>query len=467
MHCLISATVLIATLIIPLATPTAAQDPTPTTPQIGLNFIRVFWEVESVKPGQRPDPGQQIQEINTLTPYVQPDWILTDFRDLGIHAFRQFIKADLFWDIIEPHDDDWHFEAADAVLLRDDLDITPIVTLFALQYASPTPPWVTEDSQFQKTLGPEAMDYLDHVIERYNDVITYWEIGNEMNHWRAADPDGNDRAAQIGRVPSPAPAGGFSPQEQGVFLAQVAAYIRERDPDAVIVMPGIGGIDDYTLDVWFAGVIQGGGSDWFDVVNYHYYSPWFTYPIRRPTLQQFLVQHNIAHKPVWLTETGSTSSPTLTQRTDYPNSPASQAADMFRRLIQAYGHGDSLVMWHTYIGSPDLPNNLWRLYGIRQDTGQNAAPQPSYYALKLLIGELIPFAAVETLDVNPQGANAYRITTGTGAVKYVAWGSGTFTLPDGVTQMTGVMPGPDGKYGWESVTPGETILLSATPVLVR
>ncbi len=238
---------LVVPLVLPGMHPVAAQDSTPDDMQIGLNFIRFFWEDESVMPAGRPDPGQQVRMLNYDTPYVQPDWILDDFRTLGIDAFRQFIKADLFWDIIEPHDDDWHFEAADAVLLRDDLDLTPIVTLFALQYASPTPPWVEDAALFQKTLGPEAMDYLDHVIERYGDVITYWEIGNEMSHWRAADADADGTlAAERGRIPPIMPVDGFSPQEQGVFLAQVAAYIRERDPDAVIVMPGLGGI---SLDV--------------------------------------------------------------------------------------------------------------------------------------------------------------------------------------------------------------------------
>ena len=96
-----------------------------------------------------------------------------------------------------------------------------------------------------------------------------------------------------------------------VFLAQVAAYIRARDPDAVIVMPGMGGLDDYTLHTWFAGVIEGGGTDWFDVVNYHFYPTWMQYIPLRPRLTAFLEQHGIADKPVWLTETGSSADPTL------------------------------------------------------------------------------------------------------------------------------------------------------------
>jgi DNA-binding beta-propeller fold protein YncE len=415
-------------------------------PQIGLNFIRFFWA----------PPG----EPDLTTPYVQPGWIFNDFAELGIHTFRQFIWADLLWNIVEPQDDEWNFDQADAVIANPDFE--PIVTLFRLQYASATPPWAADPSEFRKTLGPEAMDYLETIIERYGPYVKYWEIGNEMDHWRAADPDAVNPNPP--NLPPSYPLDGFSPQEQGVFLAQVAAFIRERDPDAVIIMPGMGGLDDYTLNTWFAGVIEGGGTDWFDVVNYHYYPGWQVYGRRRQDLQAFLEEHDIAGKPVWLTETGSTASPTLTIRTDYPNSPESQAADVFRRLIQAYGYGDSLAIWHTYIGSPDTPGNDWRLYGIRTDT---AEAQPSYYTFKLLTTELIPFASVEILSNVPAGENSFRITTEAGDVKYVAWGSGNFTVPAGVTQMASVIPNADGSFTWQAVGAGDVVTLAPEPVLLK
>ncbi|MFQ5342538.1 MAG: hypothetical protein ACE5F6_13420, partial [Anaerolineae bacterium] len=418
----------------------------PEDPQIGLNFIRFFWE----------SPG----EPDTTTPYVQPEWIFDDFAELGIHAFRQFVRADLLWNTVEPQNDEWNFDQADAVITNPDFE--PIVTLFSLQYASATPPWATDSSEFQKTLGPEARDYLETIIQRYGPYVKYWEIGNEMDHWRAADPDAVNPNPP--NLPPSYPLDGFSPQEQGVFLAQVAAFIRERDPDAVIIMPGMGGLDDHTLNTWFAGVIEGGGTDWFDVVNYHYYPTWQAYSRRRQDLQTFLEDHGIADKPVWLTETGSTASPTLTVRTDYPNSPESQAADVFRRLIQAYGYGDSLAIWHTYIGSPDTPGNMWRLYGIRTDT---AEAQPSYYTFKLLTTELIPFESVEILSSVPAGENSFKITTEAGDVKYVAWGSGNFAVPAGMTQMTLVIPNTDGSFTWQVVEAGDVIALAPEPVLLK
>ena len=441
-----------ATAVSPAATlPTVVSGEVDSPPQFGLNFIRFYWENNNAAgAGQTPD-------------YLLPDFIFGDFADLGVDAYRQFIKADLFWDIVEPQNDQWNFTAADSVIMADS-GAEPIVTLFSLQYASPTPPWA-QPGQFQKEVGPEAADYLTTVVQRYAPYVTYWEIGNEMDHWRAFDPGGGDNMPPPQRSPAAVPEDGFSPQEQGVFLAQVAEIIRANDPDAVILLPGMGGLDDYTLNTWLAGVLEGGGADWFDVVNYHYYGPWYRFPFDRQRLDDFLAANGLTGKPVWLTETGATNDPTLNGRTDYPNSPEEQAADVFRRTVQAWGLGDSFVAWHTYISSPATPNNLWRGYGIRSDQG---VPQLSYFAVQLLTSELLPYAQVDALQAEGQnGVNLYRITRQDGAVKYVAWGQGSLPIPDGVTQMTSVVPRDDLTYGWDMAVSGQTTTLSSIPILFR
>jgi hypothetical protein len=373
------------------------------------------------------------------------------------------VKADLLWDVVEPRPGEWHFENADAVLR--DPRFEPIVTLFSMQYASPTPPWAVSPSEFQKTLGPEAREYLETVVRRYAPHVTYWELGNEMEHWRIADP-ANDKVPGNGRLPAVMPPGGFSPEEQGAFLAEAAAVIRGLDPDAVIILPGMGGLGENSLDSWLPGVIAGGGgSDWFDVVNYHYYSSWATYVPARNELSAAIDRLGLGDKPVWMTESGSTASPTLTQRTDYPNDQRSQAADVFRRLVQSWGQGDSLALWHTYIGSSDTPDNDWRLYGLSTDAG---TPQPSYYALKLLVSELVPFERVEPLSTGGQaGQNVYRVVTRAGVVRYVAWGAGSFTVPEGVSRMTSVVPPDGGAYQWQPVRAGQTVVLAREPVLME
>ncbi len=425
-------------------------------PQFGLNFIGFFVndDVQAARRGV----------LDTTTPHRQPEWILSDFAALGAQVMRQLTTADLTWDNLEPRPNQWKFTAADAVLLRADLPVTPIVTLFALQYASPTPPWEQRPEAFQRTLGDDARRYLETVIARYGHVVTYWELGNEMDHWRAADPNsGRPQGAPAERLPI-APIGGYSPKEQGAFLREAAAFIRQRDPDAVIVLPGMSGLDDDILNTWFAGVIEGGGTDWFDVVNYHHYSSWESFDRQRESLNAFLARHGIADKPVWLTETGVTRDATLTQRTNYPNSAQTQAADVFRRSLLAYGYGDSLVLWHTFVDSPNVPANAWRGYGVRQF---DSTPSLAYHSYKLFAQELIPFARVEALNVDPRGVNAYRITTANGATKYVVWGGGGYVVPSGVSQYARVVANTSGAFAWQTAQAGERLALSPVPLLLK
>ena len=424
----------------PLVVATPESTVSPENPQVGLSFIRFYF--------------------GDTEPF-QPETIFGDFADSGVQMYRHLVKADLTWRNIEPSDDDWHFETADSVIFGSP---TPLIaTVFDYSYASGTPPWCTKPSEFQKTLGPEALDYLSHVVQRYGPYVKYWEIGNEMEHWRAADPGVGTGGHKTTPLPKCLPADGFSPEEQGRFLAQVAQYIRAHDPDAVIVMPGMMGLSDYSLNRWFAGVLNGGG-DWFDVVNYHYYGPWYRYPMLRAHLTAFLKAHGLSGKPVWLTETGSTSSPTLTERTDYPNRPETQAADVFRRLLEAWGAGDQLVLWHTYIGSVDSPNNVWREYGLRESDG---SAKPALYSYRLLTRELVPFSKVTPVSVNRSGANVYKVETESGAVKYVAWGKGRLNVPPGVSRMTSVVPDASGNFAWRMVRPGQSIKLSEIPVLLK
>lgn len=440
-------------------TPTSAASPTlnskpvlhrPANPQIGLNFILFYWS-------DRPNT------LDLKTPYLQPDSIFRDFKDLGVQAYRQFVNADLFWDVVEPKDNQWNFAQADAVITNPDLE--PMVTLFRMQYASPTPPWATSPQQFQKTMGVEATDYVETVVKRYAPYVKYWSIGNEMAFWRAADPasQGSKQAQGEEVLPASYPLNGFSPREQGVFLAQAAALIRKNDPDAVIVMTALPGFDEYGIDTWLSGVLETGGKNWFDIVDYHYYNGWEQYTLLRPKFQEQLKKLGIDNKPVWSTETGSSSNAKLTIRTNYPNSTETQAADIFRRIVSAWGLGDAFVVWHTYITNSDTAG-LWSAYGLY---GEKHTPQPSMYTFKLLTSELVPFARVDKIAADAKGVNIYKITTQAGAVKYVVWGTGNYTLPNGVTQMTSVIPKADGTFAWQAAQAGKGIALSPNPILVK
>jgi len=461
----------------PITAPTAPVLSTTDLPvQLGLNFIRFFWEDE---PNDIPlqSKDKAIHTLNFITDYVQPAAIFADFAALGSNSYRQLQKADPLWPSVEPQKGQWDFTATDAVILYS--PIPPMLTLFQTQYSSPTPPWVHDSADFQKTVGADAKEYVETVVKRYAPYVKYWEIGNEMEHWMAADPGveiPDSLKAQV-QMPSLIPTDGFSPEEQGKFFAEVSEIIRANDPDAVILMPGMGSIDDRVLDNWLNGVIAGGGTDWFDIVNYHYYGDWNKLGTQRDAFTARLKTLGLEDKPVWMTETGSTSSSTLTMRTDYPNDESTQAADVFRRIVTAWGHGDSAAFWHTYIGSTGETND-WRDYGIK---GSSNEIKPSYYAFQLLAQNCTPFTAVEIVTessmegitpfpsdtkVTDSGStqHIYKITTAAG-VRYVAWGSGSWTVPSGLTQSTSVVPSSDGTYTWQN--PATALTLTDTPILLK
>ncbi|MFA5792882.1 MAG: hypothetical protein WC897_03375 [Candidatus Gracilibacteria bacterium] len=420
--------------------------------QIGLNFIRFYFGI-----------NDKSEELNTTTPFTQPEAIFADFEALGVQGYRQAVKTDLLWNGVEPTNDNWNFEGPDSVLMNSVGE--PIVTLFALQYASPNGPWETANDTFDKVMDEDSIDYVTTVVKRYAPYVKYWEIGNEMDHWRASfDSGGRDLINGADEEKLPPNASEFTPEEQGVFLAQVSELIRENDPDAVILMPGIAGLDDYTVDTWLGGVVKGGGTDWFDVVNYHYYGSWEKFSLLRKSFTRKLAEYGISDKPVWETETGSSSNPDLVRRTNYPNSQESQASDVFRRLIQSYAYGDSYVSWHTYISSSEEFGD-WSAYGLVSDKGERKL---SYYAFKLLVDELIPFDSVEMVSTfSAMDGGVFEITTKTGELKYVAWGNSDYTLPANITQMTSVVPNDKGEFVWESVSAGETITLTEVPVIIK
>lgn len=426
-----------------LGLPILTQAAAVTTPQIGLNFIRFFWE----------NPKQTNAQI------YQPETIFKDFEDLGVQVYRQFVKADLLWDVVEPEDGQWNFTAADAVL-KGGYKADPIVGLFAMQYASPNAPWKTAADTFSNTLTPEAIDYVTTVVDRYKDQVKYWEIGNEMEHWRSVE-NGTMDPRVTDKVPALLPPDTFTPEEQGVFLKSVAELIKQLDPDAVIVLPGMAGLDDYSLQDWLGGVIQSSGStDWFDVVNYHYYSSWESFNLKRQNLSQALEDYKISDKPVWLTETGSTNDASLKLRTDYPNSSETQAADVVRRLIQAYAAGDSLVIWHCYMGNDGESD--WRYYGLRDGSGK---VEQAYTTFKFFAKNLMPFESISIITQDPKGQNIYKLTKSTGEIYYLAWGNGSYTVPENIRQYTSVVT-KQKDFSWQMIDPGEMLNLTAVPILL-
>ncbi|MCW1930661.1 MAG: hypothetical protein KIH62_005150 [Candidatus Kerfeldbacteria bacterium] len=397
--------------------------------RFGLNFIRFY-----------NDDSAALEEGTT------PSAVDSDFSALGIDTFRQITSADLLWELVEAREDTFDFANADGVLKTT--THKPIVDLFSYQLADSTTPWemLQGDDTVEPTLTQEAEDYVVAVVERYKDDVKFWEIGNEMAHWELEQP------------------GVFPVADQARWLKAVSDIIREHDDNAVILLPGLISITEDNVDDWLEEVVHTVGSDWFDVVNYHYYGRWQGFAVARDALQNLSEELDISDKLFWQTETGTSSDPTNTTRTNYPNSTDQQAADIFRRAMLAYDAGDEVIMWHTYIGNDD-DGEAFRYFGV---VNEDMSKQPAYYTVQLLTDEITKFTQI-TRDETASDQFVYDIERPNGSHAYVAWDAqtSTMTVPSDVSEMTSVVPNSNGTFTWTSVTPGETISLTDIPVLMK
>lgn len=277
---------------------------------------------------------------------------------------RSARRVVLDWATLEPANDEWNFAASDADLNFEDEE--PVSVLFSREPASPTAPWSEE---FVSELGPEAEDYLSAVVDRYADRVQYWQIGDKMDLWRPSE--------QLPDRPE------FTIERQAAFLKRAAQVVREHDDDAVIILPGVSMLSSYTIDEWFAGILSAAGSDWFDVVSYHYDGDAKSFAGQRDVLGAFLEIKRLQDRPVWLLD----------------------APPKLSIVAQAYGQGDDLVAW----------------------SGQD--PQLDAFAQ-----EVLPFSEAEEISRAFNGANVYRFVDRDGKDIYVAWGIGEIKPPAGTSQ---------------------------------
>lgn len=415
--------------------------------------------------------------------------VLDELAFLGVPAAAISGAADLTWASVEPRRGEWDFAAADAVFKRGGFE--PVVTLFAKDFASPTPPWVTSGARFQKFMNDDAYDYVRAVVGRYKNQVRYWIIGGGMESWAAADPVAEFKSRI--KLPENAPPGGYAVADQAVFLRDAARAVREADPDAVIILPPLSGLGERSL-TWLGTVVAATANVWFDVVSYRFTGRWESYERARERLSGFLIHNNMIEKKSWLVGTGTSSDAANVKATNYPNSPQVQAADVFRRLTMAYAGGDAMVLWEMYrdphAGDSDATARSG--FGLKDAAGM---PKPAYHVLRLFAHELVPFSKItrvpyagppsagdvivsNSLGETSQNAipigtdpaiHDYRIDASDGSVKHVVWGAGSYGVPDGMTQMAFVIADAKGNVAWRPVKPGDDIVIvdGDAPLLLK
>lgn len=423
--------------------------PTPGRPemaQFGLNMIQFGLDAVAGEP------------LSTASEQFQPETIFDTFAELGVQSYRQSQNADLVWSGLMPGDGaGFADEESEEVLTNAEFE--PFATLFELQYASPTPPWCTDATTFQRYMSHDAYAYLDHVIEVFGDAVRYYDIGNEVYHWVASYPP--QLESGIESMPACYPADGYYPSQQAVFLEEASRYLRTGIPDAVITLPAVNTSDSISND-WLREVMAASGdSDWFDVISYHSYNEWTRLYAMRTALAELITELGLDHKMVKMTEGGSSSDPLRTEKTDYPNSDETQCSDIFRLPLIAWGYGDASYNWHSYIVADSADNGSFAMEVVNHD----GTWKPSGYAMQLMTSHLLPFTAVADFSYNER--YRFRINTQDGHVRWVMWGSLPAPVPEGMMEYTSVYPAADGSFTWIPVSEGDSVALTDTPILFR
>jgi hypothetical protein len=334
----------------------------------------------------------------------------------------------------------------------------------------------------------DFVDYVDAVVDRYEDQVDYWAVYNEpdVNSFTRAPgyPDcrGDYEAAAFGDHPADYFQqyyyNDYGVDVPGYVSTLQAAYqeIKSIDADAYVLLGGLAD-DDFSSGVFNPNflhqIVTLGAASYFDVMNYHYYPEYDSYWQgltglpgflgKVKTIRDLLTAHGVV-KPFVCSELGDSSGGIFPGDT---RTPDTQAQQVVRQFARAAASGIQIGIWynmHDYIS----PGDPFVNHGL---VTSNVAippydPKPSLSAYATLAGFLPGQVYVRRLASTEMGASnleGYLFRDySTGKELRIFWGlsvgSQTFHPPAHVDSLVD-------KYGTDvPVTP--TITLTQDPLIM-
>lgn len=211
-------------------------------------------------------------------------------------------------------------------------------------------------------------DYVFQTVSRYRADIRHWEIWNE--------PD--LRGFWAG-----------TPQQYAELLAVTYQTIKRADPQAQVLLGGLAMSEETQT---FLPAILGDpvhpAARSFDIMNVHSYFSKEIAQRKFTALRQVLARYGAADKPLWITETGYSSEPSLQKDPRYQG-PEGQARWLEEMLPFALHElGATRVFWFQLFDyPPTFPRDVQaRAHGLLDARGQ---PKPAYDAYRRLIGRTV------------------------------------------------------------------------------
>ena len=338
----------------------------------------------------------------------------------------------LNWRDVEASPGQYNWAAWDEPLGRAaDLGYQVVITI------NGNPTWAADTA-----CGPIREEHLDDfatfvrkAVERYSYPpynVLYWAFYNE--------PDNSDMVNYGGILggcwgyawnPNAAPGAGGDAYAS--MLKHVYPAVKAANPNAYVVMGGLA-YDYFTTDpggglfdpYFLTDVLEAGGGDYFDVLNFHYY-PWSAdihwEPVGANRYERHLafkarwiateVYNAIGErKPIMITEVGETS-----HNKDNTPDYRRQIWTLFETFMHARMVNAYPILWFTGADLQFSINYDGRRYGLLMLDGTT---KPSYYAYKTLVEELKEADFVRPRDDLPSRFEGY-VFNDRGRMKQVIW----------------------------------------------
>jgi hypothetical protein len=360
-------------------------------------------------------------QIYGKTGYIEPNF------ELLAQSQTPWVRNQIYWYNIEPDNvppSEYEWRQTDLAMRAVKVNCTNMIGVIL-----GSPAWAATSfstSPIKPEMMPEFVELVRAIVERYdgdgqddtggNIVVNYWEFFNEPDIGPTGLGEGwglhGDRYAEM--------------------LKAIYPVVHAANPNAKVVFGGIaydGFVDDDPPGIFVRDfldtVLEAGGGDYFDVMNFHYYP----FPKNRrqwtqtdssgliekaDNIQKILEAHNVTGKGLMITEIGwhSSDSPR------FPSTPEFQSRHVVQLLTQSVAlDAIAFIWWALYDPDPSYPFKS----GLATDGN---VTKPSYAVYREAMKRIgtsstvdVVRAATETNDLEVYESRE----PGTNKVQYIAW----------------------------------------------
>ena len=301
-----------------------------------------------------------------------PNWgTLNQPADLMLQTGGAWVREDFVWGQIEPREGqfNWEGDRTVATLRERGLNILGIIS-YSASWATPTREDDGTPISFYPPDNSKYYWFVRTLVTRYKDSVRHWEVWNEPDNqlfWKPK-PDGRQYAE---------------------LLKTAYKAIKDVDPGIKVLTAGVSGNAVPYLEEMMA---QGAGCC-FDILALHPYAVPLNpkqgriesrpevhklAEVELPKYKAFLGRHNVASRPIWITEIGWPSG-------DWGLDAGAQADYLAQGLAQMLSTGlVERIFWYSFKDDNPDPADSWGLIAWGAGKTDLGPKRPSFAAYSTL-----------------------------------------------------------------------------------